>query len=73
MSTSGLQRHGATWRQGEPVEIWFPDENLVQSLRGKLIAAARTGWGSNFPAVPAGAEIAHQGALFAGRPLAGVG
>jgi cellulose synthase (UDP-forming) len=39
MSTSGLSiRIAAAWAPGEPVEILFPDENLVECLRGKLIA-----------------------------------
>jgi cellulose synthase (UDP-forming) len=38
LSTSGLAaRMTATWAPGEPVEIWFPEENLVERLRGKVI------------------------------------
>jgi cellulose synthase (UDP-forming) len=49
MSTSGLAaRIPATWTPGEPVEIWFPEENLVERLHGKLIGGRADRMGIQF-------------------------
>ena len=49
MSTSGLgAKMPASWAPGESVEVWFPEENLVERLRGKLIGGRTDRLGVQF-------------------------